>query len=226
MLGCSGGRGVLGPVRDVSRGPVMHDSPRQHICTAHLTASPAYTAQLNASSAATECFSACGCISHGYAKNVCCGGRRLTVPLTASGEATMSKLMKDDDEYTFSELPRINPRYKVCRKDLLILNALQFCNKHVVHCYLGQCGSCSSQFCTRPSVVMACYDALWVLCHAVLHALLMFACGSVWLVLLAKCFYYFSQAVIYIFSACHLTVLHGVVRDKLWPRWWLVCRQS
>ena len=27
----------------------------------------------------------------------------------------MSKLMKDDDAYTFAELPRINPKYKVSR---------------------------------------------------------------------------------------------------------------
>lgn len=37
---------------------------------------------------------------------------RLTVPLSGDGEATMSKLMKDDSAYTFSELPRINPNYK------------------------------------------------------------------------------------------------------------------
>ncbi len=39
--------------------------------------------------------------------------RRLTVPLTGSGEATLGKLMKDDKAYTFSELPRINPHHKV-----------------------------------------------------------------------------------------------------------------
>jgi len=33
--------------------------------------------------------------------------------LSGDGEATLSKLMKDDDAYTFSELPRINPHYKV-----------------------------------------------------------------------------------------------------------------
>lgn len=37
---------------------------------------------------------------------------RLTVPLSGDSEATLSKLMKDDDSYTFSELPRINPHYK------------------------------------------------------------------------------------------------------------------
>ena len=40
-------------------------------------------------------------------------GRRLTVPLTGDGDATMSKLMKNDAEYTYAELPRINPQYKV-----------------------------------------------------------------------------------------------------------------
>lgn len=42
-----------------------------------------------------------------------CPRRRLTVPLTGTGEATLSKLMKDDSAYTFAELPRINPQYKV-----------------------------------------------------------------------------------------------------------------
>lgn len=37
---------------------------------------------------------------------------RLTVPLTGDGEATISKLMKDDGAYTFSELPRMNPHFK------------------------------------------------------------------------------------------------------------------
>ena len=40
----------------------------------------------------------------------------MTVPLTGDGEATMSKLMKDDAEYTYAELPRINPHYKVIRQ--------------------------------------------------------------------------------------------------------------
>ena len=43
-----------------------------------------------------------------------CARRRLTVPLTGAGEASLSKLMKDDSAYTFSELPRMNPLYKVC----------------------------------------------------------------------------------------------------------------
>ena len=41
--------------------------------------------------------------------------RRLTVPLTGTGEATLSKLMQDDSTYTFSELPRVNPLHKVWR---------------------------------------------------------------------------------------------------------------
>lgn len=47
-----------------------------------------------------------------------CLCRRLTVPLSGAGEATLSKLMKDDDAYTFSELPRINPHYKVSTSGL------------------------------------------------------------------------------------------------------------
>ncbi len=47
-----------------------------------------------------------------------CTCRRLTVPLSGDGEATLSKLMKDDDAYTFSELPRINPHYKVALQAL------------------------------------------------------------------------------------------------------------
>ena len=39
--------------------------------------------------------------------------RRMTIPLAGDGEATMTKLMKDDSAYTFSELPRINPHHKV-----------------------------------------------------------------------------------------------------------------
>ena len=49
-------------------------------------------------------------------KTASVAGRRLTVPLTGDGDATMSKLMKDDAEYTYAELPRINPHYKVIRQ--------------------------------------------------------------------------------------------------------------
>ena len=98
----SGGLLTLGPIR-------------QDSYSAHLIALPAAPVQAIASSAATNCFELCDCISYRRANmDVCCGGRRLTVPLVGSGEATLSKLMKDDDEYTFSELPRINPHYKVC----------------------------------------------------------------------------------------------------------------
>ena len=37
----------------------------------------------------------------------------MTLPLTGQGEVTIKKLMKDDSEYTYFELPRMNPHYKV-----------------------------------------------------------------------------------------------------------------
>ena len=52
---------------------------------------------------------------------IACTCRRLTVPLSGDGEATLSKLMKDDDAYTFSELPRINPHYKVAFRPAISL---------------------------------------------------------------------------------------------------------
>ena len=43
----------------------------------------------------------------------------MSVPLTEHGEGTISSLMKDDKEYTFFELPRMNPNYKVKASNIL-----------------------------------------------------------------------------------------------------------
>ena len=79
--------------------------------------------------------------------------RRLTVPLSGDGDATMSKLMKNDSEYTFSELPRINPHYKVtvfigCTSSLSVHLILMVCTGGRVMCYLTCTVACFPA-CTR-----------------------------------------------------------------------------
>ena len=68
--------------------------------------------------------------------------RRMTIPLDGSSTtATVQPLMKDDDSYTYCELPLVNPQYKVQASSMCSLFIAQSFRGQLLHACTHACSN-------------------------------------------------------------------------------------